>query len=119
MAKPYGGPTNSLGGVERSVPTGSNRSENIDIDNLLNPMERYHTHPPLLENPPEGEADTQKLTHLEKNIREQKRHEDEETTSIKSETKRFSGMRIEEADKNSDQSFLALGNEGKKILKIL
>ena len=77
MAKPYGGPTNSLGVVERSVPTGSNRKGNIDIDNLLNPMERYHTHPPLLENPPEGEAETQKLTHLAKNIR-----------SIKMETKR-------------------------------
>ena len=98
MAKPYGGPTNSLGGVERSVPNGSNRKENIDIDNLLSPMERYHTHPPLLENPPEGEAETQKLTRLEKNNREQKRHEDEETASKKTETKRFNGMRFEEAD---------------------
>ena len=34
--------------------------ENIDIDNLLNPIERYHPHSPVLENPPENETETQK-----------------------------------------------------------
>ena len=88
--------------------------ENIDIDNLLNPTE-YHPHPPLLENPPEGETETQKTSRLERNIREQNRYDDEETASIKSETQRFNGMRFEEADKKLRfVLYLALGNEGKK-----
>ena len=73
--------------------------ENIDIENLLNPLERYHPLPPTLENPPENESDAQKTSRIERNIREQKRFDDEEMASIKSETKKFNGMRLEEADK--------------------
>ena len=90
--------------------------ENIDIDNLLKPTERCHPRPPLLENPPEGQTKTHKLTCLEKNIREQKRYEDEETASMKTGTKRFNGMNFEGADKKLQSIlYLALGNEGKKI----
>ena len=34
--------------------------ENTDIDNMRYPTERYHPHSPLLENPPEGEKESQK-----------------------------------------------------------
>ena len=90
--------------------------ENIDIENLLNPSERYHPLPPTLENPPENESDAQKPSRTERKIREQKKFDDEEMASIKSETKKFNGMRLEEADKNFRSIlYLALGNEGKKI----
>ena len=90
--------------------------ENIDIENLLNPTEQYHPLPPTLENPPENKTDSQKTSRLERNIREQKRYDDEEMVSIKSETKKFNGMRLEEADKKLRSIlYLALGNEGKKI----
>ena len=86
--------------------------EKIDIENLLNATERYHPLPPTLENPPENESDSQKTSRFERNIRGQKRYDDEEMASIKSETKKFNGMRLEEVDK---RLYLALGNEGKKI----
>ena len=90
--------------------------ENIDIENLLNPTERYHPPPPTLENRPENESDAQKTSRIERNIQEQKRFDDEEMASIKSETKKFNGMRLEEADKKLRSIlYLALGNEGKKI----
>ena len=90
--------------------------ENIDIENLLNPTERYHSPPPTLENRPENESDAQKTSRIERNIQEQKRFDDEEMASIKSETKKFNGMRLEEADKKLRSIlYLALGNEGKKI----
>ena len=91
--------------------------ENIVIDNLLNPTERYDPPPPQLENPPEGETETQKLTRLEKNICEEKRYDEEEKASIKTDTKRFNGMRFEEADKRLRSILcLALGNKEKKIV---
>ena len=90
--------------------------ENIDIENLLNSSVGYHPLPPTLENPPENESDAQKTSRIERNIREQKRFDDEEMASIKSETKKFNGMRLEEADKKLRSIlYLALGNEGKKI----
>ena len=90
--------------------------ENIDIENLFNPTERYHPPPPTLQYPPENESDAQKTSRIERNIREQKRFDDEEMASIKSETKKFNGMRLEEADKKLRSIlYLALGNEGKKI----
>ena len=53
---------------------------------------------------------------LGRNFREQNRFDDKETASIKTETKQFNGMRIEEADKKLlSILYLALGNEGKKI----
>ena len=90
--------------------------EKIDIENLLNPTERYHPLSSELENPPENETDSQKTSHLERNIREQKRYDDEEMASIKSETKKFNGLRLEEADKKLRSIlYLTVGNEGKKI----
>ena len=87
--------------------------EKIDIDSLWNPIERYHPQPPLLENPPDGETETQKTSRLDRNIREQKRFDDEETASIKTDLKQFNGMRFEEADKKLRSTiYLALGNEG-------
>ena len=67
--------------------------ENIDIENLLNPSERQHPLPPNLENPPDGETDAQRRLRLERNIQEQRRYDEEETASIKTETKKFNGMR--------------------------
>ena len=89
--------------------------ENIDMENLLKPTERYHPQRPVLENPPEKESDPQKTSRLERNIREQKRYDDEEMASIKSETKKFNDMRLEEADRKLRSIlYLALGNEGMK-----
>ena len=90
--------------------------ENIDIENLLNPSERHHPLPPNLENSTDGETDTQRRSRLERNSQEQRRYDEEETASIKTETKKFNGMRIEEADKKlRSVLYLALGNEGKRI----
>ena len=90
--------------------------ENIDIENLLNQTERYHPLPPALENPPKNQTDFQKTSRLERNIREQNRYDDEEMASIKSETKKCNGMRLEEADKKlTSILYLALENERKKI----
>ena len=89
--------------------------ENIDIKNLLNQSQRYHPLPPTLENPPENESDAQKTSRIERNIREQKRFDDEEMASIKSETKNFNGMRLEAVKKLRSILYLALRNEGKKI----
>ena len=94
LAKSHGGSTNSLGGMERLISTSNNRKKKIDIENLLNPTERYHPLPPALENPPKNEADSQKTSRLERKIRERKRYDDEEMASIKSETKKFNGMRL-------------------------
>ena len=53
---------------------------------------------------------------MERNIQEQRRYDDEEAASTKSETKKLNGMRIEEADKKLRSIlYLALGNEGKRI----
>ena len=102
--------------MERLIPTSNNRKGTYRHQNLLNPAEQYHPLPPTLENPPEYEIDSQKTSRLERNIREQKRYDDEEMASIKSETKKFNGMRLEEADKKLRSIFyLALVNEGKKI----
>ena len=82
----------------------------------MNSSERYHPLPPTLENPPENESEAQKTSRIERNIREKKRFDDEEMASIKSETKKFNGMRLEEADKKLRSIlYLALRNEGKKI----
>ena len=90
--------------------------ENIDIENLLNPSERQHPLPPNLENSPDGETDAQRRSRLERNTQEQRRYDEEETASIKTETKKFNGMRIEETDKKlRSVLYLALGNEGKRI----
>ena len=91
--------------------------ENIDIENLLNPSERHHPQPPNLENPMDGETDNQRRSRMERNTQEQRRYDKEESASIKSETKKFNGMRLEEADKTLRSVLhLALGNEGKRIL---
>ena len=90
--------------------------ENIDIENLLNPSERQHPLPPNLENSTDGETDTQRRSRLERNTQEQRRYDEEETASMKTETKKFNGTRTEEVDKKlRSVLYLALGNEGKRI----
>ena len=81
--------------------------EKIDIDSLLNPIERYHPQSPLLGNPPDGETETEKTSRLDRNIREQKIFDDKETASIKTDLKRFNGMRFEEADKTPINQLLS------------
>ena len=54
---------------------------------------------------------------MERNTQEQRRYDEEESASIKSETKKFNEMRLEEADKKlRSVLYLALGNEGKRIV---
>ena len=90
--------------------------ENIDIENLLNPSERHHPQHPNLENPTDGETDTQRRSRMERNNQEQRRYDEEESTSIKTETKKLNGMRLEEADKKlRSVLYIALGNERKRI----
>ena len=79
-------------------------------------MERQHPLPPNLENSTDGETDAQRRSRMERNTQEQRRYDEEETASIKTETKKFNRMRIEEADKKlRSVLYLALGNEGKRI----
>ena len=64
----------------------------------------------------DGETDNQRQSRMERNTQEQRRYDEEESASIKSETKKFNGMRLEEADKKlRSVLYLALGNEGKRI----
>ena len=91
-------------------------TENIVIKNILNPSERHHPQSPILENLTDGETDSQRRSSMERNTQEQRRYDKEESASIKSETKKFNGMRLEEADKKlRSVLYLALGNEGIRI----
>ena len=74
-------------------------NENVDCKNLLNPNERHPSQPPVLEVARKKKSENQRTARLEKNIGEQKRYDDQEAASIKSETKQFNGMRIKETDK--------------------
>ena len=89
--------------------------ENIDSENLLNPSERHHPQPPNLENPMDGETENQRQLRMDRNAQEQRRYDEEESASIKSETKKFNGMRIEAYKKLRSVLYRALGNEGKRI----
>ena len=85
--------------------------KNTDIENFLNLIERYHPQPPILENHPDSETETQKFARLDRNFREHKA-----SASIKVETKRFNGTRIEEADKkHRSVLYLFLGKKRKNI----
>ena len=69
-----------------------------------------------MENPLDGETENQKKSRIDRNVQEQRSYDKEETASIKTETKKFNGMRLEEADKKTQSVlYLALGNEGKRI----
>ena len=46
--------------LPREEPSDLQWSENIDIRNLLNPIERHHPQPPELEIPPANKTETQK-----------------------------------------------------------
>ena len=61
--------------------------ENIDIENLLNLLERHHPQPPTLENPTDNKSESQRKSRIDRNIQEQRRYDEEEAASIKSETK--------------------------------
>ena len=55
---------------------------------------------------------------MERNNQEQRRYGEEESASIKSETKKFNGMRLEEADKKlRSVLYLALVKRRKKDLR--
>ena len=92
-------------------------NEVVDIENLLNPMERHHPHLPELENPTETESENQKKAQPERNMEEQKKFDDEEVASIKTETEQFNGMRIGKVVKKRRLIlYLAFGNEVKMII---
>ena len=64
----------------------------------------------------DGETDNQRQSRMERNTQEQRRYDEEESASIKSETKKINAKRLEEADKKlRSVLYLALGNEGKRI----
>ena len=59
--------------------------------------------------------ENQRKARLERNKPEHICYDDEEAASIKTETKRFKRLKIEEADKKLRSIlYLALGNEGKR-----
>ena len=69
-----------------------------------------------MENPLDGVTENQRKSRMDRNVQEQRRYDKEESASVKSETKKFNGMRLEEADKKLQSVlYLALGNEGKRI----
>ena len=61
--------------------------ENIDIENLLDPSERHHPQPPTFKNPTGNESENQRKSKIDRNIQEQRRYNEEETASIKTEIK--------------------------------
>ena len=83
--------------------------ENIDIENLLNLSERHHPQPPTMEKPTDNESESQRKSRIDRNIQEKRRYDEEETASIKSETKKFNGMRIEADKKLRSILYLVLG----------
>ena len=91
--------------------------KNVDIENLLSPSERHHSHPLTQENPTENESQNQRKVGIERKIQDQRRYDDGETASIKSKTTKFNGMGMEEpADKKLGSIlYLPLENEGKRI----
>ena len=90
--------------------------ENVDIENLVNPIEKNHPLPSALENPTENETESPRKARVERNMQEQKRYDDEEAASIKTEAKNLNEMRIEEAGKKLRSIlYLALGNEEKRV----
>ena len=52
-----------------------------------------------MENPTDNQSESQIKSRIDRTIQEQRRYDEEETASIKSETKKFNAMRKEEADK--------------------
>ena len=89
---------------------------NIDIENLKNPSERHHHQAPTLENPTHNQSENLRKLRTDRNIQEQRPYDEEETASIKTETKKFNGMRMEFAGKKLRSIlYLALGNERKRI----
>ena len=118
MAESYGSPTNSpITWEEWSdfFQLAIIAKKNVDIENLLNPIERHYTHPHALENPTVNELENQRKARPERNKLEQICYDDEEAASIKTETKRFKRLRVEETDKKLRSIlYLALGNEGKR-----
>ena len=89
--------------------------ENMDIINLINSSERHYPQPPNLENPTDSELYYQRKSRIDRNIQEERRYDEEETVSIKTETKKFNGMRMDEVDKKLRSIlYLALRNEKKR-----
>ena len=90
--------------------------ENIDIDNLLNPLELVKQEILKLEEEPQNESKTVKTERLARSAEERNRFKDSENAQITLERKTFKGMRMEEADKKtSSVLYLALGIKGKRV----
>ena len=69
-----------------------------------------------MENLTDNESESRRKSGIDGNIQGQRRYDEEETASIKSETKKFNGIRTEEADKKLQLIlYLALGIMGKRI----
>ena len=63
----------------------------------------------------DGETDNQRQSRMDRNAQEKRRYDEEESASIKSETKKFNGMRLEEADKKTTICLVPrIGKRGKK-----
>ena len=90
--------------------------EIVDNENQPNLSERHHPRPPTQKISTENELKVQRKTKIERSIQDQKRYDEEEAVCIKTETKKFNGIRIKEADKKLHSIlYLALGNEGKRF----
>ena len=84
--------SNNESNVRGIPPYSINAKENVDIENLLNPSERHHPLPLTLKSSTENKSEIQRKTWIERIIQEQKRYDDEEAASIKTETKKLNGI---------------------------
>ena len=86
--------------------------ENIDNDNLLNPLNFLKLETLQLLN----DSKTAKAERISRNLQEKRRFKESEKIRIKIETKTFNRMRMEEADKKiRSLLYLSLWSEGKRM----
>ena len=89
--------------------------ENLDIDNLKEPLEG-ETMIPVLEGAQESETDPQRKTREARNKETMRVHEHAEDKRLAEEKRKFGGMRRYEADKKVRPIlYLALRAEGKRV----
>ena len=89
--------------------------ENLDIDNLKEPMEGETTLP-ILEGAQESETDQQRKAREARNKETMRVYEHAEEKRLAEEKQKFGGMRRYEADKKVRSIlYLALGEEGKRV----
>ena len=89
--------------------------ENLDLDNLKEPMEGETTLP-ILEGAQESETDQQRKAREARNKETMRVYEHAEEKRLAEEKRKFGGMRRYEADKKVRSIlYLALGAEGKRV----